>query len=123
MITPPLAIIELAKMDYGSMSIANGNVMYGYSGRDIIGKISLNSANRKKTGPNPGKLFAEHYKTGERFKGEFKRYLRNGSYGYHEYNGIQPVYQNGEIVAIEGFINDTTERKKPKILCGIFLKC
>jgi PAS domain S-box-containing protein len=82
--------------------------MHGYSGTDIIGKsfeLSEPEENRGQAWESIRRALA-----GERFKGEFKRHLRNGSYGYHEYN-VQPVYQNGEIVAIEGFINDTTERK------------
>ena len=113
LITLPLAIIELAKMDCGSMSITNGNTC-----TDIpAGKLSvktLNSPNRKKSGPNPGRMFAGHYPA-RRSRENLRRYLKNGSYGYHEYN-IQPVYQDGKIVAIEGFINDTTERKQAEDL-------
>jgi PAS domain S-box-containing protein len=87
--------------------------MYGYSIREIIGKnfeLSEPEENRAQSRENLRRALS-----GERFKGEFKRYLRDGSYGYHEYN-VQPVYQNGEIVAIEGFINDTTERKQAEDL-------
>jgi len=41
--------------------------------------------------------------------------LKNGAHGYHEFT-IQPVYQNGEIAAIEGFINDLTEQKRSEDL-------
>ena len=87
--------------------------MYGYSIREIIGKnfeLSEPEENRAQARESIRWALA-----GERFQGEFKRYLRNGSYGYHEYN-VQPVYQNGEIVAIEGFINDTTKRKQAEDL-------
>jgi PAS domain S-box-containing protein len=87
--------------------------MYGYSCSEIIGKnFELNQPEeiRAQTRDNVRRALS-----GETFKGEFRRCLKNSSYGYHEYN-IQPVYQDGEIMAIEGFINDTTERKQAEDL-------
>jgi PAS domain S-box-containing protein len=87
--------------------------MYGYSGREIIGKnfeLTQPEESRAQSLENVRRALS-----GETLKGEFRRCLKNGSYGYHEYN-IQPVYQDGEIVAIEGFINDTTERKQAEDL-------
>ena len=83
--------------------------MHGYSSREIIGKsfeLTQPEGSRDQSRKNVRRALS-----GETLKGEFGRSLKNGSHGYHEYN-IQPVYQNGEIVAIEGFINDTTERKQ-----------
>jgi len=48
---------------------------------------------------------------GETITGEFGRLKKDGRIEYHSFN-IQPVYDGGEIVAIEGFITDITERKK-----------
>jgi PAS domain S-box-containing protein len=87
--------------------------MHGHSSREIIGKnfeLTESEENKVQARESFRRALA-----GERFKGEFKRYLTNGSYAYHEYN-IQPVYQNGKIVAIEGFISDTTERKQAEDL-------
>ena len=87
--------------------------MYGYSGREIIGKnfeLIQAEENREQSRENFRRALS-----GETFEGELRRYLKNGSCGYHEYN-IQPVYQSGEIVAVEGFINDTTERKQAEDL-------
>jgi PAS domain S-box-containing protein len=87
--------------------------MYGYSGMEITGKhfeLIQPEESREQARENFRRALS-----GEAFKGEFRRYLKKGSRGYHEYN-IQPVYQSGEIVAIEGFINDTTERKQAEDL-------
>jgi len=87
--------------------------MHGYSGREIIGKsfeLIQPEESRVQSRENIRRALS-----GETFKGELRRYLKNGSCGYHEYN-IQPVYQSGEIVAIEGFINDMTERKQAEDL-------
>jgi len=87
--------------------------MHGYSGADIIGKtfeLTQTEESSARSRENVDRALS-----GETLKGEFGRYLKNGSYGYHEYN-IQPVYQNGDIVAIEGFIKDTTERKQAEDL-------
>jgi len=87
--------------------------MYRYSGREIIGKnfeLTQPEEIRAQSRENVRRALS-----GETFKGEFRRCLKNGSCGYHEYN-IQPVYQDGKIVAIEGFINDTTERKQAEDL-------
>jgi PAS domain S-box-containing protein len=87
--------------------------MHGYSGMEIIGKhfeLIQPEENRAQFREN-----VQRGLSGETFKGEFGQRLKNGSYGYHEYN-IQPVYQSGEIVGIEGFINDTTERRQAEDL-------
>ncbi len=48
--------------------------------------------------------------SGETIKhGEVKRICKDGSFGYHTLT-ISPVVKMGEIVAVEGFIIDTTEK-------------
>ncbi len=42
--------------------------------------------------------------------GEFTRRCKDGSTGWHTYS-INPVRQNGDIIGLEGFIIDITERK------------
>ncbi len=42
--------------------------------------------------------------------GEFSRLCKDGSIGYHTFSA-NPVVQSGEVIGIEGFIIDSTERK------------
>ncbi|NPV59347.1 MAG: PAS domain S-box protein [Actinobacteria bacterium] len=49
--------------------------------------------------------------SGETITGEFSRLTREGDVEHHLFS-IQPVRRGGEVVAIEGFINDITELKK-----------
>ena len=81
--------------------------MHGLSGREIIGK----SVEVSEADDNKARVLEYFHRAldGQTIKGESKRILENGSYGYHELC-IQPVYQNGEVVAIEGFINDLTRK-------------
>jgi len=90
--------------------------MYGYSGREIIGK-SFELDGFAKNMAQERENFRRSL-SGEMLKGELERCLKNGSRGYHDYY-IKPVYQNGKIVAVEGFINDTTERKQAEKLVGV----
>ena len=41
--------------------------------------------------------------------GEVKRICKDGSFGYHTLT-IAPVVTNGEVIAFEGFIIDTTDK-------------
>ncbi|MCP4607537.1 MAG: PAS domain S-box protein, partial [Planctomycetes bacterium] len=43
--------------------------------------------------------------------GEFSRRCYDGSLGYHTFT-VNPVLQGGEVIGLEGFIIDITERKK-----------
>ncbi len=83
--------------------------IHGLSGREIIGK----SVEVTEADDNKARVLEYFHRAldGQTIKGESKRILKNGLYGYHEFT-IQPVYQNREIVAIEGFINDLTEQKR-----------
>jgi PAS domain S-box-containing protein len=83
--------------------------MHGLSGREIIGK----SVDVTEADENKARVLEYFHRAldGQTIKGESKRILKNGSYGYHEFS-IQPVYQSGEIVAIECFLNDLTEQKR-----------
>lgn len=49
--------------------------------------------------------------TGEKISGEFKRCRKDGSIGYYSFN-IQPVYKEGVVIAVEGFITDLTKQKR-----------
>lgn len=48
---------------------------------------------------------------GEKISGEFKRRRKDGSIG-HLFFTIQPVYKEGEVIAVEGFITDLTKQKR-----------
>ena len=82
--------------------------MHGFSLQEVMGKSF------EMTQPDDAKETARQYVkrclAGETMRGEFVRTRKDGTLEYHTFN-IQPVYQKGEIVAIEGFINDITERK------------
>jgi PAS domain S-box-containing protein len=83
--------------------------MHGYSSHEIIGtRIELTQPLELKD--QARKLFLNGL-SGETVKGEFCRQLKNGTIGYHAYS-IQPVYENNEVVAIEGFISDITQHKE-----------
>ena len=43
--------------------------------------------------------------------GEFSRKCKDGTIGYHTFSA-RPAVRSGETVGIEGFIIDTTDRKK-----------
>ena len=47
--------------------------------------------------------------------GEFSRQCADGTIGYHTFSA-RPMVQQGEVVGLEGFIIDTTERKRAKEL-------
>lgn len=51
---------------------------------------------------------------GEITTGEFSRLCKDGSIGFHSYTA-RPVRRNGEVIGLEGFLIDTTERKKAEI--------
>ena len=87
--------------------------MHGWSGREIIGK----SIDATETDESRARMleYLQRALDGQTIKGESKRILRTGTLACHEFT-IQPVYQNGEIVAVEGFINDLTEQKKSEDL-------
>jgi PAS domain S-box-containing protein len=48
---------------------------------------------------------------GERVSSEFSRLCRDGSVGYHNFSA-GPVIEGGRLVGFEGFLVDTTERKR-----------
>jgi len=48
---------------------------------------------------------------GEKISGEFKRCRKDGSIGHYSFN-IQPVYKEGAVIAVEGFITDLTKQKR-----------
>lgn len=87
--------------------------MHELSGREIIGK-SFETTLMDDTKAR----FLDHVHRaldGQTIKGDSRHILKDGSFGYHEFT-IQPVYQSGEIVAVEGFLDDITERKRSEDL-------
>ena len=87
--------------------------LHGFSRQEIIGQsfeLSQPEDLKAQACANVQRALA-----GQTIKGEFGRRLKDGSFGYHEFS-IQPVYQDQEIVAIEGFINDLTDRKQDENL-------
>ncbi|MBI5590128.1 MAG: PAS domain S-box protein [Deltaproteobacteria bacterium] len=83
--------------------------MYGYSYHEIIDK------HFELIQPLESKAQAREMilkgLSGETLNGEFRRQLKNGTIGYHDYS-IQPVFKNDKVVAVEGFIIDITQHKE-----------
>lgn len=84
--------------------------MYGYSSREeIIGKHFMCTQIDKEK--NEVLSVVEKLMGGEQVRsGEFTRLCKDGSLGYHKFSA-NPVYENDEIVGIEGFIVDITETR------------
>jgi PAS domain S-box-containing protein len=83
--------------------------MHGYSAGEIIGKrFEFNKPTEFKA--KASEILFRGL-SGETFKGESLRRLKDGAIGYHAYS-IQPVYENDEVVAIEGFVSDITQHKE-----------
>lgn len=83
--------------------------MHGYSRSEVIGKsfeITQTEESKSQARANVQRALA-----GETITGEFSRRRKDGEVEYHLFN-IQPVRDRGEIVAVEGFINDTTEQRR-----------
>ncbi len=83
--------------------------MHGYSFQDIIGKSF--EITQPENAKEQARINVQQVLSGESLAGEFGRTKKDGNVEYHTFN-IQPVYKKGEIIAIEGFINDITELKK-----------
>jgi PAS domain S-box-containing protein len=83
--------------------------MHGYSLDEIVGKpfeITQPEEALEEARENMRRALS-----GEAVTGEFEWLRKDGSQGYHTFS-IQPVYEGGEIVAVEGFINDITQRRR-----------
>jgi PAS domain S-box-containing protein len=83
--------------------------MHGLSSEEIIGKPFEITQPPDSVG-EAGEL-VKRALAGEAMVGEFGRLTREGNTEYHSFN-IQPVKHCTEIIGIEGFINDITERKR-----------
>jgi PAS domain S-box-containing protein len=83
--------------------------MHGLSLEEVVGKPF--EITQTEDAVEQAKEYVKRALAGETLVGEFSRLTGEGDIGYHSFN-IQPVKRNNEIVAIEGFINDITERKK-----------
>lgn len=83
--------------------------MYGYHADEIIGKsyaLTQPEKSLQQADKNMRRVLR-----GESVEGESARLKKDGSVEYHMFN-VKPVYENGQIVAVEGFLNDLTERKQ-----------
>ncbi len=85
--------------------------MYGYSSPDeIVGKHFTTI--QKPDDIEKAKEFVDGIMKGvtEYMAGEFSRKCEDGSIGYHTFSA-RPVTRAGEVIGIEGFIIDTTDRR------------
>ena len=83
--------------------------MHGLSLEEVVGKPF--EITQTEDSVEQAKEYVKRALAGETIIGEFSRLTCEGDVEYHSFN-IQPVKRNNEIVAIEGFINDITERRK-----------
>jgi PAS domain S-box-containing protein len=83
--------------------------MHGLSLEEVVGKSF--EITQTEDSVEQAKEYVKRALAGETIAGEFGRLTGEGDIEYHSFN-IQPVKRNNEIVAIEGFINDISERKK-----------
>ena len=83
--------------------------MHGYSLKDVVGKSFEITQTREDV--EKARQHVKRALAGETITGEFSRITKQGTVKYHSFN-IQPVRWGNEIVAIEGFIDDITERKR-----------
>jgi PAS domain S-box-containing protein len=83
--------------------------MHGLSLEEVIGKPF--EITQPEDSVEQARELVKRTLAGETIVGEFGRLRRDGNVEYHSFN-IQPVKYGKEIVAIEGFINDITERKR-----------
>jgi PAS domain S-box-containing protein len=86
--------------------------MYGYSSSDeIIGKHFF--IIQKAEDVEAAKEFVDGIMRGDSkyMIGEFSRKTKDGNIGYHTFSA-KPVFHLEEVIGIEGFIIDTTERKQ-----------
>ena len=83
--------------------------MHGLSSEEIIGTPF--EVTQPPDSVGEARELVKRALAGETIVGEFGRLTREGKIEYHSFN-IQPVKHCTEIVGIEGFINDITERKR-----------
>jgi PAS domain S-box-containing protein len=83
--------------------------MHGFSWEEVVGKSF--EITQTEDDVEKAREIVQRALAGETIVGEFSRRTSRGNIKYHSFN-VQPVKQNNEIVALEGFINDITERKR-----------
>ena len=83
--------------------------MHDYSLQEVVGKSF--EITQPENAKEQARSYVQRVLSGESMAGEFGRTKKGGTVEYHAFN-IQPIYQEGEIIAIEGFINDITELKE-----------
>ena len=85
--------------------------MHGYSEEtEVLGKhFSMTQVDEDQQAAG---VTVEHLLQGEKvLTGEFSRKMKDGSTGYHTFSAV-PVIHDGEIVGLEGFLIDVTERRQ-----------
>ena len=83
--------------------------MHGLSREQVVGKSF--EITQPKDSMEQAREYIERALAGEAITAEFGRVRADGTIGHHSFN-IQPVKRGKEILAIEGFINDISERKQ-----------
>jgi PAS domain S-box-containing protein len=83
--------------------------MHGLSLEQVVGKSF--EITQPEDAVEQAREYVKRGLAGETITGEFSRLTREGKIEYHSFN-IQPVKRGNEIVAIEGFINDITDRRR-----------
>ena len=86
--------------------------LYKYDSRDeIVGKHF--TVIQRIDESESAKVFVDGIMNGNKdfMKGEFSRKCKDGSFGYHSFSA-KPVNYLGNVIGIEGFIIDITERKR-----------
>jgi len=85
--------------------------MFGYSSiEELIGK-EVTTVFAEEDAGGIKTLVAELKQGNSIPSGEIRRLNRDGSFGYSSFS-VNPVYRHHELVGFEGFLIDTTERKK-----------
>ncbi|MFC1552437.1 PAS domain S-box protein, partial [Candidatus Latescibacterota bacterium] len=86
--------------------------MYGYSSKDEIIDEHFTVIQKVEDIELAKEFFAGIMKGNEVYlSGEVSRKCKDGSIGYHTFSA-RPITKSGKTIGIEGFIIDTTERKK-----------
>ena len=83
--------------------------MHGYTQNEVVGRSFRLTQPQEDV--QEARRILEDALSGETIHGEFARQRKDGTTRFHAFS-LQPVYEGGDIVAAEGFIRDTTERRR-----------